>query len=100
MKKNNYINDNKQYIKKKKKHSNQNKKKQKPMEWNRRAEQGERGRRRACVLETLPCSRLQHMCCNTRRHRNDNTACAIISKSASTRSGASLETLVSSAGPS
>ena len=30
------------------------------MEWNRRAEQGERGRRRACVLESLPCSRLQH----------------------------------------
>jgi hypothetical protein len=30
------------------------------MEWNRRAEQGERGRRRALVLETLPCSRLQH----------------------------------------
>ncbi len=30
------------------------------MEWNRRAEQGERGRRRAYVLEFLPCSRLQH----------------------------------------
>jgi hypothetical protein len=30
------------------------------MEWNRRAEQGERGRRRAYVLEALPCSRLQH----------------------------------------
>ena len=30
------------------------------MEWNRRAEQGERGRRRAFVLETLPCSRRQH----------------------------------------
>ena len=30
------------------------------MEWNRRAEQGERGRRRALVLEALPCSRLQH----------------------------------------
>ena len=30
------------------------------MEWNRRAEQGERGRRRACVLEALPCSRRQH----------------------------------------
>ena len=33
---------------------------EKPMEWNRRAEQGERGRRRAFVLEALPCSRLQH----------------------------------------
>jgi len=31
------------------------------MEWNRRAEQGERGRRRAYVLEALPCSRLQHI---------------------------------------
>ena len=30
------------------------------MERNRRAEQGERGRRRAFVLEALPCSRLQH----------------------------------------
>ncbi len=30
------------------------------MEWNRRAEQGERGRRRAFVLEALPCSRRQH----------------------------------------
>jgi hypothetical protein len=35
-------------------------KKEKPMEWNRRAEQGERGRRRAYVLAALPCSRLQH----------------------------------------
>ena len=35
-------------------------KKEKPMEWNRRAEQGERGRRRAYVLEALPCSRRQH----------------------------------------
>jgi len=35
-------------------------KKREPMEWNRRAEQGERGRRRAYVLEALPCSRLQH----------------------------------------
>ncbi len=51
-------------------------KKEKPMEWNRRAEQGERGRRRACVLEALPCSRLQHCvaipCC----HQNNNPACA------------------------
>ena len=31
------------------------------MEWNRRAEQGERGRRRAFVLEALPCSRRQHI---------------------------------------
>jgi hypothetical protein len=46
------------------------------MEWNRRAEQGERGRRRAFVLEALPCSRLQHKVLQYLTHQNNNIACA------------------------
>ncbi len=46
------------------------------MEWNRRAEQGERGRRRAYVLEALPCSRRQHTCCNAMSPSKQNTVCA------------------------
>ncbi len=59
------------------------------MEWNRRAEQGERGRRRAFVLEALPCSRLQH---KVLQYPDDIKTITlhvlIILKSASTRSGA------------
>jgi hypothetical protein len=64
-------------------------KKEKPMEWNRRAEQGERGRRRAFVLEDLPCSRLQH---KVLQHpdviKTITLHVLIILKSASTRSDA------------
>ncbi len=59
------------------------------MEWNRRAEQGERGRRRACVLTILPCSRLQHKV--LQYHAGIKTITLhvlIILKFASTRSGA------------
>jgi hypothetical protein len=71
------------------------------MEWNRRAEQGERGRRRAYVLIALPCSRLQH---KVLRYHGDIKTITLqvltILKTTSTQSGANLETLVSSAGPS
>jgi len=50
----------KNYRKKQKQVHKSRYKKEQPMECNRRAEQGERGRRRACVLKALPCSRLQH----------------------------------------
>jgi hypothetical protein len=76
-------------------------KNKKPMEWNRRAEQGERGRRRAFVLEALPCSRLQHKVLQYPDAIKTITLhVLIILKSASTRSGAKIETIVSSAGPS
>jgi hypothetical protein len=66
-----------------------NRKKEKPMEWNRRAEQGERGRRRAFVLEALPCSRLQHKVLQYPGAIKTITLhVIIILKSASTRSGA------------
>ena len=62
------------------------------MEWNRRAEQGERGRRRAFVLEALPCSRLQH---NVLQYpdaiKKITLHVLIILKFASTRSGAKIE---------
>jgi hypothetical protein len=59
------------------------------MEWNRRAEQGERGRRRAFVLEALPCSRLQHKVLQYSGVIKTITLhVLIILKSASTRSGA------------
>ena len=63
--------------------------KEEPMEWNRRAEQGERGRRRACVLEALPCSRLQHEVLQYPDAIKTKTLhMLLIFKSASTRSGA------------
>jgi hypothetical protein len=59
------------------------------MEWNRRAEQGERGRRRAFVLEALPCSRLQHKVLQYLDAIKTTTLHGlIVLKSASTRSGA------------
>ena len=59
------------------------------MEWNRRAEQGERGRRRAFVLEALPCSRLQHKVLQYPDAIKTITLHVLkIFKSASTRSGA------------
>ena len=59
------------------------------MEWNRRAEQGERGRRRAFVLEALPCSRLQHKVLQYPDAIKTITLhVLIILKYASTRSGA------------
>ncbi len=59
------------------------------MEWNRRVEQGERGRRRAFVLEALPCSRLQRKVLQYPGAIKTITLhVLIILKSASTRSGA------------
>ncbi len=71
------------------------------MEWHRRAEQGERGRRRAFVLEALPCSRLQHKVLQYPDAIKSKTMhVLLILKSASTRSDAKIEIIVSSAGPS
>ena len=57
------------------------------MEWDRRAEQGERGRRRAFVLEALPCGRLQHRVLQYHGAIKTITLhVPIILKSASTRS--------------
>ena len=69
------------------------------MEWNRRAEQGERGRRRAFVLEALPCSRRQHKVLQYPDAIKTITLHVLIDlKSASARSDAISKTLVSSAG--
>jgi hypothetical protein len=89
------------YKKDKNKACKRGNKNEKPMEWKRRAEQGERGRRRACVLEALPCSRLQHKVLQSPDViKTIPLHVLTILKTTSTQSGANLETLVSSAGPS
>ena len=71
------------------------------MEWNRRAEQGERGRRRAFVLEALPCSRRQHKVLQyPDAIKTSNCMCLRSLGPHRHEVAQKIETIVSSAGPS